>query len=131
MVQLACDPGPSAAITLAGREATYLAMIVALFCRQFVSVKTYKVRMVQALQYLGIVRDFVTMSFWVTHEKLDKLYALIRGALDDERCTIARSSASQVMHEHVGSSLPGVLVELHAMSAVWRRWIRVAPASST
>eukprot|EP00903_Cladosiphon_okamuranus_P010409 g9846.t1 len=70
---------------LAAGEATYLAMLVAFFCGQFIAVKKYEVRPVQVLQYLGIVCDSVTMSFRVPADKLAKLHQLIRGALDDGR----------------------------------------------
>lgn len=67
----------------AAGEATHRGMLVSFLCGHFLSLHKCDLRPTTEQLYLGILCDSRTASFRVPQDKLDKLHALIRAALDD------------------------------------------------
>ena len=70
---------------LSACEATHLAMLVSLFCGQFLSPKKCDLRPTQIQRYLGMLCDSGTATFRVPQEKLDDVHGLVRDALASGR----------------------------------------------
>lgn len=68
---------------LAAGEATHVAMLVSLFCGQFLSDKKCDLRPKHLQRFLGMMCDSSTATFRVPQDKLDKLQLLLRTAVDD------------------------------------------------
>ena len=93
-------------------------MLVAFLCGQFLSVEKCELRPVQVLQYLGIVCDSTSMTFRIPQDKLDKLHALLRQAVDDKGLSYRtlQRIAGKCMSMTV--AIPPASLWTHAMFAV-------------